>query len=262
MMSDQSVLARFPFSRAKLSRGRTHTAELEAMLAAFLAEKPVLAIQYDRYAGGQYTGTMQAYTRKTMPPAAVMVFGDAVHNLRAALDHLINEVVAQRSTPPTDLAFPFSRDVDGLGKQIREKMKDTTPAERDLVRRIRPYPGGNELLVALHKLDLRDKHRSPIEMSVITQSGWVKFDGYRPDGAPNMVHRSKFSEVPSDIVPLLRPVPGATRLGVIDDAEIIPVLSKGLPLENEPVVKALRQMSDAVEGVIEEFSALSANASP
>lgn len=104
--------------------------------------------------------------------------GDAVHNLRSALDLLACEVVER--TPdgnPNNVHFPFADTAKGLtektdrtpsGGAIRGKNFHRAGQDaQDLLLSLKPHgePHGNALLWGLHRLDLIDKHRDLLALS-------------------------------------------------------------------------------------------------
>lgn len=246
--------AKFRASRAKVLRARRHIDELETALAAYLDRRPVLAIGFERSIGSQYQFNMTLLTIERIPLDLLMIFGDAVHNIRTVLDFVVNETVSSRRTPPADLAFPFSRSSESLGRQIREKMKGTSPEERDLVRSLRPFPGGDEHLYAIHELDKMDKHRVPIEISTQVISHTMKVHG--APTRPRLVHQGRISPVPTELEEKIPPMQGFTRLGVLEDATREAVIAKGLPLEGMSVIHVLTSLADKAEEIIDRFASL------
>jgi hypothetical protein len=87
------------------------------------------------------------------------IIGDAVHNLRASLDHLVWHVVKTTGgTPrvgPRGTSFPIldqpGRPFSGISKELWGLLDEVQPYKR-------PKPPNHELAV-LHKLDIIDKHR-------------------------------------------------------------------------------------------------------
>jgi hypothetical protein len=91
----------------------------------------------------------------------MLVFGDAIHNLRSALDHLAHLIVIAAGYEPKigarGTAFPIV---------ARRPPKPPTvvplPADHPALKTIeavQPYATGSILLDVIHRLDLVDKHR-------------------------------------------------------------------------------------------------------
>jgi hypothetical protein len=121
--------------------------------------------------------------RVNQPPPVdewALLFGDAVHNLRSALESLVWELAHYDGNVPTNprgLYFPIVKDEEGWPPAA--KMLDSCPIE--VVERIRlmqpfliPDPGTSGLEV-LATLSNQDKHRMPIRASMTVQQ--VALDG-------------------------------------------------------------------------------------
>ena len=100
---------------------------------------------------------------KTFDEHIPTILGDAVHNLRAALDHAYHIAAEANSATWSDYRrFPFHGDRQSLIGSINgHKGKGITPSEsviNVIVNEIQPYAGGKLNLKGLHDLDITDKH--------------------------------------------------------------------------------------------------------
>ena len=97
----------------------------------------------------------------SVPDELPLILGDAIHNLRSALDHLTWDVVSPLNPPrPGDVQFPFCRKKEGFEAAISHRQIDLAGEKIvEKFRELKPYPSGNDLLYALHKLDIADKHQ-------------------------------------------------------------------------------------------------------
>jgi hypothetical protein len=106
-----------------------------------------------------------------------LIIGDAIHNLRAALDHATYEMITLAGTVPSKwVRFPFRDTKDELkaalnGSDIRIGGAWFVDL---IVDNIKPYKGGDDLLCALHELDIVDKHRLLIPTLSITKLDGVE----------------------------------------------------------------------------------------
>jgi hypothetical protein len=118
------------------------------------------------------------------PPELAIVLGDAIHNLRSALDHLACQIVlAGGGKPNTHTAFPIFYAQKTFEAKFNGKIHGASQKMLDLVRGLNPYRRGNELLWALHKLDIIDKHRLLIPVAtrsplVFTNTGVTPIQGF------------------------------------------------------------------------------------
>jgi hypothetical protein len=94
-------------------------------------------------------------------PELALVIGDAVHNLKTALDYAWFQTVT-KLTPgiKTRPKFPIYPSVDQLVSALTESGVSTAIPRLAtfILTDIKPYDGGNFYLRPLHKLDIRDKH--------------------------------------------------------------------------------------------------------
>ena len=87
------------------------------------------------------------------------IVGDIVHNIRSSLDLIVWQLIIQNgNTPGMNTRFPIGIKETGYGKQLRDSLRGANENAKRLVRRLKPYPGGNTILTQLHALDICDKH--------------------------------------------------------------------------------------------------------
>ena len=97
--------------------------------------------------------------------------GDAIHNLRCALDHLVFQLIeagveggTTRTAKPEDIGFPiFETEQDYTSNRMR-KVHGARRQAIAAIDALRPYRGGDDLLWRLHRLDINDKHQSIISI--------------------------------------------------------------------------------------------------
>lgn len=144
----------------KLERAYHHISDLATQSDAFLAQKPfVLWERHERKASRK---TLFVKQSKPIPPVFPLIVGDAIHNLRAALDHTLFMMAKDRSPKPTRIQFPFAKD-DASGT-LRNSIKEGQVefAGNKVVEAIEalgPHPSGNGGLYGVHFLDVQDKHQ-------------------------------------------------------------------------------------------------------
>jgi hypothetical protein len=160
----------YPVLFAKLERAKEHIVNLQETWRRF-ADGHGYPVEADDDPKTGYR-TYKIGAVAPIPENIPVILGDAVHNLRSSLDHLIYRLVSVYTNglgPFTHLYFPIGADAvsfeDGLKRASECKTKPTGvvqrlgPAAIKAIRSIEPYPGGRgELLWQLHKLDILDKH--------------------------------------------------------------------------------------------------------
>ena len=105
------------------------------------------------------------------PPVSEMslVLGDAVHNLRSALDAVVWELanLDQENPPknPREVTFPICLTEAQWDRKVREALETVPPVALDRLRSVQPFMferGADSALVRLHATDIRDKHKGAL----------------------------------------------------------------------------------------------------
>jgi hypothetical protein len=144
--------------RLKIERAKYHIDDLSEQIDAYLARGPFALMARD-----DPEATKLVYIVKNtepIPDSFALLLGDAVHNLRVALDYSIFGMVGAKARRPQAIQFPFSRNAEGLEDEIKRREIEVAGTNVvDAIKALRPYPGGDEYLSGLHDLDITDKHR-------------------------------------------------------------------------------------------------------
>ena len=179
-----------------------------------------------------------------------LILGDALHNLKAALDILVNEVVFRRLHRYDDYTrFPFRKTRDeliaavngGLIHQASEAVCDF------IVDVIKPYKGGNDALWALHDLNILDKHRLllPVMHVDVIHGIRVKDDrGHEDVIEPWVISGRRIARYEMG-----RSNCKITNYG---NPSVLVLFDSGLPLAGEPVLPSLQHFVEVVRGVIKD----------
>jgi hypothetical protein len=98
---------------------------------------------------------------------ASVILGEAIYQLRSTLD-VATVAMARVGTPGcgvADVNFPFAESYEHLHEMGTSKhrgpqwkLRKLSPAARDVINNLHPYPGGNEDLVGLNTLRNEDAH--------------------------------------------------------------------------------------------------------
>lgn len=135
----------------KLDRARHHIEGLRHKLSEYKEAMP-----YElRIADGQWVLQQKVDFPNDIP----LTIGDAVHNLRAALDLAACDAVRAKQKSHAGVKFPFAESAGKLEDYLRREIKRAGPKVCDLIRSLRPFKGGNLRLRGLHDLDIMDKHQ-------------------------------------------------------------------------------------------------------
>lgn len=105
---------------------------------------------------------------KEIPEEILTLVGDAVHNIRSALDHLVCALARLNGTNNVnDIHFPFNKIANEFPARHAKETKKLRSRDADLIAALKPYPGGNDLLYAVHEVDISDKHRALVAMGCL-----------------------------------------------------------------------------------------------
>jgi len=155
--------------KLKVKRAKKHIAELEALIHAFYKTNPYELYREQDAKTGEYVHRMRVHS--TIPAELSAVTGDAVHNLRAALDQLVCQLVlANRRQIQRGTGFPISQSAKHFASNSVGKIKGVSARADRLIRRLKPYKSGNTPLWILHELDVLDKHQGIIPVAAANVS--------------------------------------------------------------------------------------------
>lgn len=153
---------------AKIGRADRHYAVAARLVRWFARNK----CSVDRVENSA-TGQIDVIARLAQPPEIIsLVLGDASHNTRSALDHLVYQLVLSNperpnTVPNKDTMFPICDTAEGYRKQIeRGRLRGVTEEAAKLIDSFQPYhfrEQGEDFtkhpLWVLDKLENIDKHR-------------------------------------------------------------------------------------------------------
>lgn len=147
----------------KLEWADKHIVDLGHELAGFRVAKTKAVIRENDPNRPGYSRWI--LTDASIPDPITLILGDAIHNLRSALDHFANAIVRDNGKQPSfKTDFPIWRSPKFDRKEyeatVETKLGRAAKPVVQEFKGLEPYEGGkNELLWALDKLDVVDKHR-------------------------------------------------------------------------------------------------------
>lgn len=141
---------------AKVERAKTHIEELNTKIRAFLDSKPHTLLGKFDY---KKNHAVWSFVLPHDPPGELAtIVADVLSNLRSALDQLACAIALEHSSSTTGTYFPFGRDAAHFESELASKCKKLPTAAHAMIRALKPYKGGNDLLLLLHDLNTREKH--------------------------------------------------------------------------------------------------------
>jgi hypothetical protein len=170
--------------RLKLDRAEHHIETLRAEIEAFRQREPkpfgFRTEEWPRQ-DGSIEYVLYAVVREYPPREWALIIGDAVQNIRSALEHLAYEL----STPTgrrRGTQFPIFKEERLFKERGEPKIATITGDERKLIERVQPYNAekipANDPLAILNKLSNLDKHRLLVTTvaAVSERETWVGSD--------------------------------------------------------------------------------------
>jgi hypothetical protein len=241
----------FSASRLKVKRAKQHIDDINSALTEFLnSDFYTVSVDKDFEKGSNH---LCIDIKPTPFPfhGAALVIGDALHNLRSALDILYYGFVSG----PTDwTSFPIRDTRDELVIPLNSALekKQITSVIYDLILDdVKPYAAGNHALWGLHNLNITDKHQLLIPLLKL-----FRFDGIRLEDdkhspinerKPYFMDESSRIRLPSDINIYVKDKGHVTAAVLFDFGTIF---------ENKAVVPTLHSIAVEVTRTIEAFALL------
>jgi hypothetical protein len=167
----------FQSSRRKVARAKKHIADLEREIGDFVKKASYVRFSEPHTAKPLLT-VHKIRMNKPIPDGLSEIAGDAIGNLREALDHATFSVaIASGVTAPSNAYFPFSGTVDDIDNCMKKRCKDIPKEMHPFLRAFEPYAGGNEVLFTLNKMANRDKHALLVAFGALSIDAGMNVSG-------------------------------------------------------------------------------------
>lgn len=164
-------------ARLKLKRAHEHIAEIKNRVD-LLPASDVASVGVNSDTGQKFV--KHDIMDKSALEDIALYMGDAVHNLKSALDHAWLAVItrlAPRSLCHKTL-FPVYPTPELLEDALRKREIDTSSKAlfNVVINDIKPYKGGDHAIWAIHKLDITDKHKLLVPIATYSTITGLKFE--------------------------------------------------------------------------------------
>lgn len=244
----------FDGPRLKVRRARKHIHDLSDTVAEYGARVKLSAVPFDV----QETHISYVIQFSEAPPETVpMIIGDAIHNLRSALDIMICDIARLRNKSSDKLKFPFAADEEKLESYLKKDFPRLGEDVLDAIRALKPYKFGNLALRGLHELDIDDKHEVVLPYYLVASGRFA---------APISADMTKMMkdhglDIANAMAPICEGGIAIMRKGVNPWKYLRPVgtpqpyFPRGLPFGESPVLKVLNDLAEIVEQTVESFAA-------
>jgi hypothetical protein len=250
---------RFVHSRRKVERAAEHIRDLNELLNTFI-KSDFYAVTVKEYKGRNVICLDIDKTGLDKIRAAIIV-GDALHNLRSALDILYYQAF-NGTTAKADkwTRFPIFEERDKLISGINGGLKEKGLADDSSALKIRDcvvdvvkaYQAGNFPLWALHEMNILDKHQLLIELFDVMRFTDISLKDEREEIF--LADRQPYYTEETYQFKIER----SGRLTVHDKgrAAVAIAFNVGFPYQGESIIQALDKITKSVSGTIDAFDAL------
>ena len=241
----------FDSAKLKIERAKHHIGTLEAEFAAYVATKPHRFLVYHD------PETRQPIVRirfvNDPPQNLSLIIGDAIHNIRAALDHLTWEVVGLDNGTQDRYLSLVTGDNRVRYEAACKGIKTPSDWVKDLFISLEIFPGGKgDSLYALTALDNADKHT--VLTPVVRATSHPTFTILNPDGTPGIrMEGNIFIGGITEHTNIVNILPGHS-LEINDDTECAPsIFFQQVNGPSEPIIPTLEQYVDLTLEIIQTF---------
>ncbi len=229
--------------KLKMDRADHHIGELEAIFRRYVLDN-MRRSRPQKKRDGRVVPSRRLGSK--LPEHVPTILGDAIHNLRVALDHAYTILVQATGGTTTDYtAFKFGKDRQSLEGSMKGAKEDRLPDEiiTLILDEIEPYAGGKLSLYDLHRLDITDKHSVLLPLQRALHVDMLDLVG--PDGKPTgggIQGISIISANPKHTGNLIAFQGGVSGELKGDPHSAFDILFGPGPLENESILKTVRRL--------------------
>ena len=163
--------------RLKIKRAEKHISDLDVCIQSFFDSNPYrIGAKPHPVAAINHT-TLFIAEVQPVPSDIALILGDAIHNLRSALDHLAWQLVkAGGGQPDRDTFFPICESSQQYASAFgRGEIKRMPVGAEKVLSSIQPYQTLDQNLWLLHRLDIIDKHRLLLTIAAIMDKWGIDF---------------------------------------------------------------------------------------
>jgi hypothetical protein len=250
----------FESSRLKIEQANKHIANIDSLLESFIhSDFYDLSVEKDSNGGKNFL----RFALKIALPAdeCALIIGDALHNLRSALDLIYyKSVLLCGGTPTKWTRFPVRDTREELISKLDKALKNQqiSPMVRFAIAEIiKPYKTGNPAIWTLDDLNIIDKHQLLVPVLELVLVSDVRFED---EQQRTITGRFLFTNS------TVSHIKGADGLNItLKDkgratADIL--LANGLLKKIESIIPTLRGIAVEVTKALEQFEFLFREATP
>ena len=160
-----STPAQLTGSLVRIQRAKSFIQELEGALAEFEAA----LFRSIEFKGSDTKESVEIKTNFSRPhaellPTASAITGDAVNNMRSALDYLVYELAKHNEGRViTGTQFVIAQNPNEFEHQRNTRLRGLSPRQVDIIRNVQPFQGVTWSQI-LAEISNQDKHRELVEI--------------------------------------------------------------------------------------------------
>ncbi len=258
--------SKFIGPKLKIERAKRHIADFQAMAQAFFEEQPYgLIADVDPQTG---ENIYRVLVKKQIPIELSALLGDAIHNLRTALDYAVTDMI---KAADGEIKYNERFPIVGRRKALKPRGVSEVPfvggPSNRLIRFLNRDKCASAGLWTLHWLDIMDKHHSIVPVTSATlqitamvgapgmfvaPNGELCIGGGPPGSKPYLVPAG----TPTHFSPLIltkdnveiHRSPGGFQEHV--NVSFTIAFSQTKVVEAQPVVETLRQLAEFTERIL------------
>jgi hypothetical protein len=257
-------MAQFPTSHKKINRANKHIADIHSLLLNF-ANHPDCYSARIHHDAERRQNFLCIDIREDLFPLddVALTIGDALHNLRSALDLMFYQVVlACGGTTTQWTRFPVcdAREelVDKWLKSALKRKQITTELGGFIIDKIKPYETGNPLIWSLHQMNISDKHEFFVPVLKLVGIVDVRLE----DDKGDTVGRPGYLMDESCRIRLMDANDRQVTIKSKGHASAAMVFGRDTPFEGNSVIPSLAMIAKEVSHTIDAFEALDLQAEP
>ena len=125
-------MSRIELIQAKLERAYKHISDIDAAIRLFFESSPYVIVAKQDQQTGDYVSYVESV--RDVPADVPLIAGDAIHNIRSALDHLAWQLVLSTgNTPGPSTSFPIFDSAAEYETRSERKVKGMRQAAIDAI---------------------------------------------------------------------------------------------------------------------------------
>jgi hypothetical protein len=252
--------------RAKIKRAEHHIHDFEIGKREFFRDYPQVVVP--KFNAELNLTLYVLHSSPPVPEWLRVVAGDAIHNLRSALDYLACALVdANGKRIRTATGFPI---LDPASEKCKATFKGRIRGMRkeaiQIIERYEPYKGRNRTLWGIHQLDIVDKHRLLVAIVAGVKHMGIMVTAEMVESAFEGMPRSDLAGFTQGTfqAPPVKAMTGAKQGSVIlsikgrhdekVDFAFDVMLCEADIVERQPILKFMLEAKDVVESVVANLS--------